>query len=134
MAAKIFSGPRQKRGSPILDLLRTGCRGHPCAPGQVFFFHYEPVIPINPAARKAPGRPLNSPATGTPEKAAGVPEPRLPHEGGNNCSGETNLPLCPVLFAPYAALPGRLAVRQERPKFFAGAESLALAIADTLSE
>jgi hypothetical protein len=67
-------------------------------------------------------------------KKAGVPEPRLPHEGGNNCSGETNLPLCPALFAPHAALPGRLAVRQERPKFFAGAESLALAIADTLSE
>src|SRR6266404_7024341 len=78
MAAKIFSGPRQKRGLPILDLLGTGCRGHPCAPGQVFFFYYEPIIPINPAARKAPGRPLNSPATGTPEKAAGVPDPGIP--------------------------------------------------------
>jgi len=42
--------------------------------------------------------------------------------------------LRPALLAPYTAPPGRLAVRQERPKLFAVAESLALAIADSLDE
>jgi hypothetical protein len=39
-----------------------------------------------------------------------------------------------MLLAPYTAAPGRLAVRQERPKLFAVAERLAFAIADTLDE
>jgi hypothetical protein len=39
-----------------------------------------------------------------------------------------------ALLAPYTTPPGRLAVRQERPKLFAVPESLALTIADTLDE
>jgi len=39
-----------------------------------------------------------------------------------------------ALLAPYTASPGRLAVRQERPKLFTVAECLAFTIADTLDE
>jgi hypothetical protein len=42
--------------------------------------------------------------------------------------------LCLALLAPYTTPPGWLAVRQEPPKLFAIAESLAFAIADTLYE
>ena len=70
-----------------------------------------------------------------PRKSSRGPGPRLPHEGGNNCSGETNLPLClAALLVPHTASPGRVAIRQERPELFAVAESLAFAIADTLNK
>jgi hypothetical protein len=44
------------------------------------------------------------------------------------------LPLRLALLAPCTAGPGRLALRQERPKLFAVAESPAFAIADPLDE
>ena len=51
------------------------------------------------------------------------------------CSGGTNnLPSWLAQPGPYTAPRPRLAVRQERPKLFAGAESLALAIADAFGE